>query len=359
VDLTVDLLLDAYNQMGYDALTPGEVELAFGVQYLLEKKQRARFPFLLANLIDQQSKKPVFLPYLIKELGGYKIGVLGLISSNLPLPGAFEEKGKYFVAEPIKTTQEIAATLRNEKCQALIVLAHMEEEEQVKLAQAVPEIQFIISGHNPNVFYEAVQVKNTRIFGSGTRGEYMGQLDLALEQEKWLARYRLAALTEDYPDSNQMEELLRAYKAKYQNRFFAAQDDGKKKETPREQSKPWAFSIPSYLGDAVCRSCHSPQYENWQKTRHARAFQTLMEQRKSTDFSCLPCHTTGLQERNDPGNLLENVQCESCHGPGKGHPESKGIFSKVGEAACLPCHNPAKSPSYNHESYFSKIRCPK
>ncbi len=340
--------------MGYDALTPGDVELALGVHYLLEKSKRAKITFLLANLLEKRSNKPVFQPYLIRELGGIKIGLVGLISNRFPLEGPSEEKGKFYLNDPIKTAQRIVATLKRKKCQAIIVLAHMEEEEQKKLAQASPEVQFIISGHSRNYLFDPIRVKNTQILGSGVRGEYLGQLNLAMEQNKLQGEYKIFSLGENYADHKQMEKLLSQYKAKHQNRFTTSRSGG-----GQGQGKPLAFAIPSYLGEAVCRSCHLPQYENWKKTRHARAFQTLVENKKSSDFSCLPCHTTGLQEMNDPGNLLENVQCESCHGPGKGHPEAKGIFSKVSEARCLSCHNPAKSLNYNHESYLSKVQCPK
>ncbi len=81
----IDLILRSYNLMGYDAFTPGEIDLTLGVQFLLDLRKKARFPFLLANFIKKESKQPVFQPYLIKETGSMKVGIFGLISDRFPL----------------------------------------------------------------------------------------------------------------------------------------------------------------------------------------------------------------------------------------------------------------------------------
>ena len=59
-DPKIDLYIKAYNEMKYDGFTPGDTDLSLGVQELLKRSRQAQFPFLLANLIERQSKKAGF-----------------------------------------------------------------------------------------------------------------------------------------------------------------------------------------------------------------------------------------------------------------------------------------------------------
>ena len=77
----------------------------------------------------------------------------------------------------------------------------------------------------------------------------------------------------------------------------------------------------------VCGNCHVGQNAAWEQTAHAGAWETLQASGHAQDF-CESCHTV-----SENGNLTEapggwpatldvryqDVQCESCHGPGLEH----------------------------------------
>lgn len=94
-ELRGDLFMKTYRLMGYDAFTPGELDLASGIDKLTKLSRQVQFPFLAANLVDSSSRKPVFQAYQFKEVQGLKIGLLGLISNRYPLTGPPEEKGRF------------------------------------------------------------------------------------------------------------------------------------------------------------------------------------------------------------------------------------------------------------------------
>ena len=54
-NLKADLYMKSYNLMGYNAFTPGELDLSIGVGELIKMSQQANFPFLAANLIKAYS----------------------------------------------------------------------------------------------------------------------------------------------------------------------------------------------------------------------------------------------------------------------------------------------------------------
>jgi 2',3'-cyclic-nucleotide 2'-phosphodiesterase (5'-nucleotidase family) len=215
-ELKANLYMRTYNIMGYDAFTPGELDFSFGVGPVIQMSKQANFPFLAANLMDAKSKKPVFEAYIIKEILGVKVGLLGLISNRHPLGGPPEEKGKFYLADPIETAKKIVPYLRK-KCQVIAALAHMELDEQQKLAQSAPDIFFILSGHNPTVQPNPTRAYNSSIFDAGSRGEQLGQVDFYTEEKDLFARYEIVNLTIRYADHPQVQGLLNLYKAGIRN----------------------------------------------------------------------------------------------------------------------------------------------
>jgi hypothetical protein len=114
-----------------------------------------------------------------------------------------------------------------------------------------------------------------------------------------------------------------------------------------------------YGGEKGCATCHPREHQHWASTAHARAYQTLAEKDKTSDKSCLACHTTGFGSPKDPGARYENVQCEFCHGPGEGHPDPWKDLAEVDEHQCRLCHNPTNSPDFDYDKYVQKILHPK
>jgi len=357
IDLKMGLYLKAYNLMGYDAFTPGEVELSLGIDELKRISRQAKFSFLLANLLERRAQKPVFKPYIIKEMGGIKIGLLGLTSRDFSLHNPSSEKEKYYLAEPIATAKKIIADLKKKSCKIIIAVAHMPENELKTFAQALPEIHFIISGHELRLASRPLEVNNVEIFMAGSRGENIGRLDFFVKKEETGKRlnshYQILPLTETYIEHSKTVEMVNQYKTRVQVLLPEAA-----KTASDQNSQSLGYAIPSFMGNHFCLPCHPQQYEKWQQTGHSRAFQTLAKNNRSSDITCLPCHTTGFKEFSGLLESFQDVQCESCHGPKRGHLEDGKKGTAVSEKQCMICHNPAKSPNFEYVSYLAKVRCP-
>ncbi len=103
----------------------------------------------------------------------------------------------------------------------------------------------------------------------------------------------------------------------------------------------------AYLGVEVCKQCHEDEYNAWYGTPHARAFRILHWTDETGDPKCLPCHSTGhgsdggFTAPSDTPELV-NVQCEACHGPGRGHLDGMGAKDKITRipraSVCAGCH---------------------
>lgn len=83
IDEKIDLYLKSYHLMGYDAFSPGEVDISVGVKRLIAMSRRTKFPFLLADFVEKKSNRPVFRQMLTKKVGGMRVGIIGLIFSSI------------------------------------------------------------------------------------------------------------------------------------------------------------------------------------------------------------------------------------------------------------------------------------
>ena len=78
-------MIEWMNQIGYTALVPGENDFVLGQENLNNLANQANFPFLMSNLICDNCnlKSENIKPYIIKEINGVKIGILGIVNSAI------------------------------------------------------------------------------------------------------------------------------------------------------------------------------------------------------------------------------------------------------------------------------------
>jgi len=121
----------------------------------------------------------------------------------------------------------------------------------------------------------------------------------------------------------------------------------------------------TYLPPEFCGKCHQAQYEQWLSTLHAKAIETLVEQ-KRMDRSCLTCHSLEFRLR---GVVTERkkrgVECVDCHvelqdpttaqmhGQRPGDRPSSRIVNV--ETVCVRCHDKQNSPNFNLQTYLPKV----
>lgn len=133
-----------------------------------------------------------------------------------------------------------------------------------------------------------------------------------------------------------------------------------------------------YVGAKFCGACHKAgkggtAYAVWEKTAHAKAYQTLLgdaakkvakerglKTLPSESPECLKCHVTGGGAAKNVEATFkkeEGVTCEACHGAASAYKiiHTKGdkaaaekagmIFPDKEGKACEACHN-AESPTH-------------
>ena len=188
----------AMTAIGYDAATLGNHDFDNGVEALAAAMKFAKFEFVSANYdvrgtaIENRVK-----PYVVRELGGVRIGVfgLGVKLEGLNPPESF--KGvKYY--DPVKVSHGAVQVLRErERCAMVVCASHLgyypnPKEDEVgdsQVASQVDGIDFIASGHTHTFMRQPVAVKqpsgnNTIVFQVGKSGIYLGRVDFTVRANK-------------------------------------------------------------------------------------------------------------------------------------------------------------------------------
>ncbi len=116
------------------------------------------------------------------------------------------------------------------------------------------------------------------------------------------------------------------------------------------------YQTNSFVGQGYCSSCHGDKYSPWSRTAHAGAYNTLLSAvPPSVAFGagCIVCHSVGYGQPTGFTNgytALQNVGCESCHGPAGWHKDSDHdvILPAVSmdPAICGSCHQGSHHPTY-------------
>lgn len=154
-------------------------------------------------------------------------------------------------------------------------------------------------------------------------------------------RYRVEEVREELGVDEEVVAAMRQYYKRVNAHNKVALADLKPPEPGPDQAR--------YVGAEACGLCHAEPMAVWQKTDHAKAYATLQKGFKEYNLECVGCHVTGYGKAGGSTVThnadLQNVQCETCHGPGSRHiqnPQDKSLITlKPDPQGCVEaCHHP-------------------
>ncbi len=208
------VLVEAMNSMGYDALVVGQAELLKGLEVAQARAKEATFPFLSANLVGKQDGKPLFDPYAIVIKQGVRAGIIGISDrETLKMPG-MADAAQWL--DPQETLRRAMGELQG-KVDVIIVLSRLGLEEDATLAAAVPGIQVIVGGKTRRLMREPQRVGNTLVIQQGYNGEWLGHLSATWDAQRTPSDIQVESLvlTDEFADDPAMVKLLDQFKTRY------------------------------------------------------------------------------------------------------------------------------------------------
>jgi sulfur-oxidizing protein SoxB len=230
-------MVEAANLLGIEAMT-GHWEFTYGEKVLRANLAKFKGEFLAQNVFlteeaafndapafDQASGR-VFKPYVIKEIGGHRVAVIGQAFPYVPIahPKRFTPDWTFGIRDD--ELQKLVYALRgNERIDAIVLLSHNGMDVDLKLASRVSGIDVILGGHTHDAVPQPIRVNNaggvTLVTNAGSNGKFLGVLDLDLAKGKLRdVRYRLLPVFAELlrPDA-EMQALIERLRAPHAGRF--------------------------------------------------------------------------------------------------------------------------------------------
>ena len=180
----------AMSAAGYDIMTLGNHEFGQTLDQFRRNIGTATFPIVCANLLDRKTGKLLLPPYLICDIDGAKIAVMGLTVMSPEYKAAKE--GLDFL-DPYQVARELVPALKKQ-ADIVIVLSHLGSSEDEMLAKEAPGIDVIVGGHSharitkPKLIRQtderhAFWIGGTVIVQAYEKGAELGRLDLRLRRD--------------------------------------------------------------------------------------------------------------------------------------------------------------------------------
>lgn len=173
---------------GCDAVAVGNGGLLrYGHQVLPEYAEVARYPQLLANLrLPDGNLLPGIQPTVLLNVGTLRLGLIGVTDDFAAQGESFYETYFGLRALPVlPLLREMAAGLRQNGADTVIVLSHMGLPNDRKLAEGLQnDIPLIIGAHTHNLLPEGERMGTVFIAQAGEFAQYLGRLDLNWDGEQ-------------------------------------------------------------------------------------------------------------------------------------------------------------------------------
>lgn len=184
----------AMNELRYSAAVPGNHEFNYGLEFMHGALGGAQFPFLAANLYHANSDSLVFPPFALLEAAGIRVGVIGFTNPGIAIWDRGHVEGKVRLADIVESAQRWIPRLVEQSPDIIVAVAHSglgpgssysasagvpEENAMVRLAQTVPEIDVIFSGHS-HLRIDGEEVGNAVIMQAGRFAQNVAAVELGL-----------------------------------------------------------------------------------------------------------------------------------------------------------------------------------
>lgn len=173
--------IELMNIINPTAVTLGNHEFDYGSATLREQLNLARYPVLCANVWDENKNRYFVSPSAVINLGGVKVGVIGLTPPELPILVVRENLSGLRILDVDSVLAIQIAELKKNRVDLIILVSHMGIQHDTAVAQRFREINVIIGGHDHIPLFTPVRKNRAVIVQAGSYGRWIGKLDLVVD----------------------------------------------------------------------------------------------------------------------------------------------------------------------------------
>nr|XP_049701815.1 snake venom 5'-nucleotidase isoform X1 [Helicoverpa armigera] len=176
-------MVPVLNEIGTHCAVFGNHDFDFGLEVLSGLVAQCNFPWLMSNVIDNETGRPLGDGKITHALmcNGHKIGFIGLVEQEWLETLATINPEEVTFIDFVQAGTKLASQLKQEGCEYVIALTHMRTPNDIKLAEGCNDIDLILGGHDH--VYEVLHINNKYVVKSGTDFRQFSKISINFADE--------------------------------------------------------------------------------------------------------------------------------------------------------------------------------
>lgn len=197
-------IIDIMNDLGYEIATIGNHEFDYGMDALNAAMDKAEFTYVAANFCDLEGN-PLLDPYVIRELGGWKVAFVGVATPETftkSNPANFQdEEGNYIYnfcqgedgATLYAAVQKAVDAATDEGAEIVVAMTHLGTDASSApytssdLILNTTGIDAVLDGHSHSVWEQEIVLnaagEEVLLSSTGTKLANLGALAITADEE--------------------------------------------------------------------------------------------------------------------------------------------------------------------------------
>jgi len=220
-------MVDACKLLGVNIMT-GHWEFTLGaerVRQIIDNDFMGKIDFVAQNVKTNDFGDPVFQPYVIKEINGVPVAIVGQAFPYTPIANPRHMIPDWSFGIRDDEMQEVVNEVRSKGAKVVVVLSHNGMDVDLKMASRVSGIDAILGGHTHDGIPAPIPVKNpggqTLVTNAGSNGKFLGVMDFNVQGGKVAGiNYKLLPVFSNLiePDM-EMTNLISKVRAPYEEKL--------------------------------------------------------------------------------------------------------------------------------------------
>jgi len=206
-------MVAALNAAGLDLATLGNHEFDFGVDVLLQRMREAKWQWVISNVIDTNTGKPIggAAPYIVRTFGALKVGFIGLVLTTDEI--SRDKLTHVKLIDPLEAAATYLHMLKREEANVIVAVTHLAFADDRALVERFPEIDLVVGGHE----HYPITATEGRAFISkaGSDAKFVARIDIDRRPSGTVERfYELVPITSALPDEPKTAEVVASYESR-------------------------------------------------------------------------------------------------------------------------------------------------
>ena len=204
--------VDVMNAQGYDATVLGNHDFDYSFENLLSLAERAEYAMLSANTYWKDGSYPEqFAPYIVKEVGGVDVAIVGLTDDGSKATTHFSNTQDIEFHDQWEVGQDVVAKADAES-DVVILLSHLHGANN-DVPTKIDGIDMEIGGGN-DIFGRPLNIEDTVVVNPGGVGTCVSQTNLNVKDGQVLGyTFNQIILSSDVPEVEAVNEIIAGYQA--------------------------------------------------------------------------------------------------------------------------------------------------